>query len=260
MVWYLSALSVIGRRLLIPDPMGAAIESGPTTTALHMDGEMLFAIAYPVVSMGFGMASINRDPATFAVSCQVTSAASFLGLLALASSQGLRFATDSLLLGEIVVVLWSVIPGNQEMVSQVWVVMWTSWAVAGNLGKAKWNPINLDRRIRAVAFLGSHALVTLVWPCSYFIPPTGASLTDLDQAAALSIELVILMYQWRSDFMGFGKEIKQALIASIRLYRGGKMVPLHSSWYSRPGASRQRERASQQSAAEEGLSSSHANL
>lgn len=260
MAWYLGAMSVIGRRLLVPDPMGAASESAPATTALHIDGEMLAAIAYPAVSMVVGMASIHTDRATFAVSCQVTSAASYLGLLGLASSQGLRFGTDSLLLGEIVVVLWSVIPGNQELVSQTGLILWTSWAVAGNLGKAKWNPINFDRRIRAAAFLGSHALVTLVWPSAYFIPPTGASLTDLDQAAALSIELVVLLYQWRGNLTGFWKGTKQALVVFINVCRGRQMTSLHFSWYGRSGAPRQRERTSQQNAGEEGLPISHANL
>ena len=240
LAWYLSALSVIGRRLLVPDPMSAASESVPAATTLHIDGEMLAAIAYPAVSMVVGMASINRDRATFAVSCQVTSSASFLGLLALASSQGLRFATDSLLLGEIAVVLWSAIPGNKEMASHVWLVVLTSFLVAGNLGKAKWNPINLDRRIRAVAFLGSHALVTCVWPCSYFIPPTGASLTDLDQAAALSIELVVLLYQWRSELMALGDKTKQPLVVLIHACRVRQMGSLpHSAWYSRSGAPQQ---------------------
>ena len=119
-------MSVIGRRLLVPDQMGAASESAPTTRALHIDGDMLAAIAYPTVSKVVGMASINTDRATFAVSCQVTSAASFFGSLALASSKGFRFATGSLLLGEIVVVLWSVIPGNQELVGQTWLILCTS--------------------------------------------------------------------------------------------------------------------------------------
>ena len=67
--------------------------------------------------------SICRDPAKFAVSCQATSGASFLGLLALTSSQGLRFGTGKLLTGEISLVLWSLIPGNQAMASQAWIVI-----------------------------------------------------------------------------------------------------------------------------------------
>ena len=258
LAWYLSAISVIGRRLLLADQRAGADASPSATRTPHISGEMLAAIAYPTVSLVVGiMASIKRDFATFAVSCQVTSAASFLGLLALASSQGLRFGTDSLLLGEVVLVLWCTIPGNLEMPNTAMLVIITSWAIAGKLGKAKWNPINSDRRIRAMAFLGSHALVTFLWPCSRFIPPTGASLTDLDQAAALSIELVVLLYQWQNGLVICAKELRKSLVVFINVCRGRQMQSLHPSWYSRSAVVRQRQQAAQE---EEGSLNSHPNL